>query len=167
MSRRVIILIAIVIFVSLLLLYLHPQNSKLVKKPNVSIIPSSQPKQLSLEDIFSILRESSPTASTMQTVNQTIAQSGKQGDSITFKGCEPDPQILKAKSDQVSFINSGAQEIQINGIPTLKNSIKPGQSISVKIVPALYPYTCQIVTSSELTQIKGILYRETIVVGRK
>lgn len=156
--------ILVALFVTALLLIVgYVSYSRLLKKVPTQPLASkktvtSQELSTTIADITKPLRESSPSASQIQKMKEELKKQGQQGKSITFKDCEPYPQILKANSDEITFMNDSSKDIKIGGIPVLSKSIKGKESLAFKIEQGLYPYSCEIAGTSSVTpQIRGII----------
>ncbi len=131
---------------------------QLPQKISPKLIPSPQPKQLTLADISKLLK-ATPSAEVDKQILDAVEKVGQEGSSIILNDCDPEPSVLKLTSSDLTINNSGKQEVKIVGIPQLKQNLSAGVTVSVKIEPALYPYSCQLIaTSSATPQIRGLIY---------
>lgn len=119
---------------------------------------SPSPQAYTTIDQLLLPFEGSPSASQLKEYSAAVARLAKKGTLITLNDCNPNPQILETNSDEISFNNKSLKEVKIIGFPTLKASIPAGQTVVVKIEPAIYPYSCDFVaTSSAITSVRGLI----------
>ncbi len=86
--------------------------------------------------------ESSPSAQSKTNLLEEVNRLAQEGDSIILKDCQPSPEILKTKSSSINLTYHGSGNITLLGLPSLKEPLKPNQSVTVTLEPGVYPYNC-------------------------